>query len=60
MSWALAPNVEVNNGKTKVNVEEVMNEMNQTWRKKLDGGNSENGGVLITKSNGLCDSPTLN
>ena len=53
-------NVKVNNGKAKVNAEEVRSEMNQTWRKKLDEGNSANGEFVSTKSNGLGDSPTSN
>lgn len=53
-------NVEVKNGKGKVNAKEVRNEMNQTWRKKFDGSSSSNCEVVITKSNGLGDSPISN
>ena len=51
MNQASTPSVEESNGKAKINVEEVRNEMNQTWRKKSDGSSS---------SNGLGYSPTSN
>ena len=56
MYWASTSNNEENNGQEKVNDEEVINQMNQTWKKKIDKGKSENDEVVITQSNELCDS----
>lgn len=60
MNGASAPNVEENNRKDKVNTEEVITQMNQTWKKKTNGGSSTNGEVVIIESNGLGDLPPQN
>ena len=51
MNRASIPNVEGNNGKAKVNTKKERTQMNQTWKKRIDGGNSANGEVVITESN---------
>ena len=56
MNWALVSNVEENSWNENVNAREVSNEMNQTWRKKLDWRGISTIEFVITESDGLGDS----